>query len=73
MPIIDIFERLVAQGKTIVLATHDLHTTRTWAGRVIVMDGGRVVADGPTQHIFRDPATLERTSLNVVMGNLEQA
>jgi energy-coupling factor transport system ATP-binding protein len=56
-----------------VLATHDLHTTRTWAGRVIVMDGGRVVADGPTQHIFRDPATLERTSLNVVMGNLEQA
>ncbi len=73
LQVVDIFERLVAQGKTIMLATHDLHTTRTWAGRVIVMDGGRVVADGPTQYIFSDPATLERTSLSTVMGNLEQA
>jgi hypothetical protein len=34
------------------------------------MDGGRVVADGPPQHIFSDPATLERTSLNAVVAEL---
>jgi len=70
LQIIDIFERLVAQGKTVLLATHDLHMARTWAGRVVVVDGGRVVADGPPQHIFSDPATLEQTGLGAVVCEL---
>jgi cobalt/nickel transport system ATP-binding protein len=70
LQMIDIFARLVAQGKTIVLATHDLHTARTWAERIVVMDGGRVVADGPPQHIFSDPATLAQTGLGEVVTEL---
>jgi cobalt/nickel transport system ATP-binding protein len=73
LQVIDIFDRLVAQGKTIVLATHDLHMVRTWAERLIVMDGGRVVADGTPQHIFSDPATLEQTGLGAVVGRLSKA
>ncbi|NJN65594.1 MAG: ABC transporter ATP-binding protein [Chloroflexaceae bacterium] len=68
LQLIAIFEHLVAQGKTVLLATHDLPLARTWAGRVVVMDDGRVVADGPPQHIFTDPATLERTGLDCVVA-----
>lgn len=68
--VIGIFENLAMQGKTIVLATHDLYTARTWAERMVVMDGGRVIADGPPQHILTDPATLERTGLDAVVGEL---
>jgi cobalt/nickel transport system ATP-binding protein len=70
LQVIGIFEQLVAQGKTVLLATHDLHMARTWAGRVIMMDGGRVVADGPPQHIFSDPATLKHTGLSIVVSEL---
>jgi cobalt/nickel transport system ATP-binding protein len=70
LQVIGIFEQLVLRGKTIVLATHDLHMARTWAGRLIVMDGGRVVADGSPQHVFTDAATLERTGLGAVVTDL---
>jgi cobalt/nickel transport system ATP-binding protein len=69
LQVVAIFEQLVMQGKTVLLATHDLHMTRTWAERVVMMDGGRVVADGPPQHIFTDPATLEQTGLGAVVGS----
>lgn len=71
--VIGIFARLVAQGKTVVLATHDLHMARTWAERVIMMDGGRVVADGPPQRILTDPATLARTGLGAVVDRSKYA
>jgi cobalt/nickel transport system ATP-binding protein len=72
LQVIAIFEHLVAQGKTIVLATHDLHTARVWAGRMVVMDGGRVVADGAPHHILRDPATLRRTNLDAVVDQAHE-
>jgi len=70
LQVIAIFEHLVAQGKTVMLATHDLYTARAWAGRMVVMDGGRVVADGPPQHILTDPTTLARTGLGAVVSEL---
>ncbi|NJL06208.1 MAG: ABC transporter ATP-binding protein [Chloroflexaceae bacterium] len=62
-----IFERLVAQGKSILLATHDLHTVRTWAERVIVMRAGQVLADAPPAQLFSDPVLLTRTGLDAVV------
>jgi cobalt/nickel transport system ATP-binding protein len=41
--VFDIFDRLVEQGKTVLLSTHDIHTARTWADSIVVMDSGRVV------------------------------
>ncbi|WP_036829352.1 ABC transporter ATP-binding protein [Phycicoccus jejuensis] len=35
-----------AQGRTVVFATHYLEEAETWADRVVVVRGGRVVADG---------------------------
>ncbi len=38
---------LVAQGRTIVIATHDTDFARACADRVLVLDGGRIVREGP--------------------------
>jgi cobalt/nickel transport system ATP-binding protein len=52
--VVAIFDRLVAQGVTVLLATHDLHVARQWADRVAVMDAGQVVAVAPSAEVFRD-------------------
>jgi ABC-2 type transport system ATP-binding protein len=40
-----------ARGKTIVFATHYLEEADSYADRIVLMAGGRVVADGPTTEI----------------------
>lgn len=49
-----IFNRLVAQGVTVLLATHDLSAARQWADQVAVMDAGQVVALAPSDAVFGD-------------------
>lgn len=41
------FRRLAADGAGVVLVLHDLAQAMNHAGRVVVLDGGRVAADGP--------------------------
>ncbi|WP_322814146.1 ABC transporter ATP-binding protein [Chloroflexus sp.] len=57
--IVQVFDRLAAQGKTVVLATHDLALVRRWADLVIVLDVGSVAAVGTPAHVFADE-TLRR-------------
>jgi ABC-2 type transport system ATP-binding protein len=40
-----------ARGKTVVFATHYLEEADAYADRIVLMAGGRVVADGPTTEI----------------------
>lgn len=44
---VDTFQRLRGEGKTIVVATHDLDLARSLCSRAIYLDAGRVVFDGP--------------------------
>ncbi len=41
---------------TAVIATHDMQLVCQWAERIIVLCGGRVVADGTRDEIFCPPA-----------------
>lgn len=50
------------QGTT-VLATHDLNAAARLCQRVIILNEGRVVADGPAAQILGDEALLDRTGL----------
>lgn len=48
---------------TRIIATHDLELVVDVCSRVIVMDGGRMVADGPTRHILNDVELMQAHGL----------
>lgn len=48
-----------AEGRLVVFIEHDLDAVRRIAQRLVVMDEGRVVADGPTLSVLKQPAVLE--------------
>ena len=44
-------------GLTIVMITHEMSVIRAIAHRVIVLDAGRIVEEGPTPAVFSSPAS----------------
>ncbi len=50
---------LKAEGQTILLVEHKLDLVMTVSDRVIVMDGGRIIAEGPPAAVRADPAVVE--------------
>ncbi len=50
--VLAIFQRFVAQGKTVLLATHDADFVYSWADEVLVMHRGRIVAADTPDTIF---------------------
>ncbi len=58
--VVEVMERLAADGMTIIAVTHELHFARDVADRVMIMDGGNWVEEGPPEKIFNNPEQ-ERT------------
>lgn len=48
---------------TMLVATHDMRMVADLFARTVVMDGGAIVADGPTAEILAEPALLEAHGL----------
>lgn len=49
--------------QTMLVSTHDLPMARELFKRTVVMDGGRIVADGPTSQILSDEVLLKKYGL----------
>jgi cobalt/nickel transport system ATP-binding protein len=49
--------------QTILVATHDMLLVRELLPRTVIMDGGAIVADGPTERLLRDEVLMERHGL----------
>jgi cobalt/nickel transport system ATP-binding protein len=49
--------------QTMLVATHDMRLVHELLTRTIVLDGGRIVADGPTEVILGDTALLDKHGL----------
>ncbi|RFA15323.1 molybdenum ABC transporter ATP-binding protein [Subtercola boreus] len=63
--------RRVLEKRTAIIVTHDVLDAFTLADRVIVIDRGHVVEDGPTRSVLeqpRDPFTAGIAGLNVLAG-----
>jgi branched-chain amino acid transport system ATP-binding protein len=57
--ILDAVGRLREHGRTFVVIEHDMELVRTVCDRVIVMDAGEIVAQGPFETIARDEHVVE--------------
>ena len=68
-----LIQRLNAAGHTIVIITHAMDIAAAYARRVILMQGGRILRDGPTRDVFADEACIGPTGLTpppvVQVGN----
>ncbi len=56
---------LSSLGGTKAIASHDLELVLRTCGRAVVMDAGRVMADGPARTVLADEALMERHGLEV--------
>jgi cobalt/nickel transport system ATP-binding protein len=60
---IDLLVEWGGGAKSVITATHNLADLEDIADRCLVLDGGRVVAEGAPAEILRDRELLERSNL----------
>jgi ABC-type polar amino acid transport system ATPase subunit len=53
--VLDVMTNLARQGMTMMVVTHEMGFAREVADRVIFMDGGVVVEDGPPRQLMENP------------------
>lgn len=61
----EVLEQLHDEGKTLLVATHDVDFAYRFADRIIVMCKGEVIADGTPDEIFSDEEVLIQANLKV--------
>jgi glutamate transport system ATP-binding protein len=53
--VLDVMTTLAREGMTMLVVTHEMGFARKAANRVIFMDGGEIVEDGPPDEFFTSP------------------
>ncbi len=53
--VLNVIRELAAEGMTMVIATHEMGFARDIASRVLFLDEGRILEQGPPERIFREP------------------
>ena len=54
--VLEVMRKLAAEGMTMVIVTHEMAFAAQVADRVVVMDAGRIIEEGPPDTIFKTPA-----------------
>jgi energy-coupling factor transport system ATP-binding protein len=57
-----------AQGRAVIMATHDVELVAECAHRVIVISDGQVVADGPAREVMSQSSTFA-SQVNKLFGD----
>jgi len=63
MQIMELVQELNRQGTTVMMVTHDMELVNDFASRVLVVGGGRLLADGDKTSVFRNAEVLKAASL----------
>ncbi len=59
-----------SRGGAAIVATHDIEFAARWAARAIVLDGGRVVFDGPAREAFGSTGPYPTAVAQIIPGAL---
>jgi polar amino acid transport system ATP-binding protein len=58
--VLEVMEELAREGMTMIVVTHEMGFARRAADRMMMMDDGRIIEEGPPNHFFAAPRE-ERT------------
>ena len=61
--VMDVVKAQLSQGRTVITVTHDMDFVARCFSRVVVMNQGRIVADGSTAEVFSQHELLQGTHL----------
>lgn len=61
--VMEIIRQLNHKGKTVIIVTHDMELVARYAKRVIILQNGKIVEDGPTKHVMSKVEKLELSNL----------
>jgi polar amino acid transport system ATP-binding protein len=53
--VLDVLRQLADEGMTMLLVTHEIRFAEEVSNRVVFMDDGRILEDGPPESVIRDP------------------
>jgi len=68
--VLDVMQQLAKTGVTMIVVTHEMGFARKVADRVVFMDAGRIVEQGPPQSLFDSPRDERLKSfLNAVLSH----
>ena len=59
--VLRVMEDLAHEGTTMIVVTHEMHFARQAADRVVFMDSGVIVEQGPPEQVLNDPRHEETT------------
>lgn len=58
-----LLKNLSAQGKTIIISTHDVDLAYSWSDRLAIMSSGEIIAHGEPGELFLRPELIKRADL----------
>ena len=53
--VLNVMEELAHEGTTMIVVTHEMHFAREAADRVVFMEEGKIIEDGPPDQVLNDP------------------
>jgi polar amino acid transport system ATP-binding protein len=53
--VLDVMRRLASEGMTMILATHEINFARELADKIIFIDNGKIIEEGPPEIVIDNP------------------
>jgi len=63
--LMELLDELNAQGKTVIISTHDVELAYHWADDIILMNRGAVLRAGSPEEIFTNPSLITTSNLRM--------
>ncbi len=55
MEVLNVMQELAQEGMSMIMVTHEMHFAETISDRVVVMAEGRIIEQGPSAQVMRNP------------------